>query len=75
MAVFRECSTSRFIADAVLKWSTPPICKVTTLREGNRYRRLCFRLKNVFRAQSACSPEEWSVETGSYTNCVRNVIL
>jgi hypothetical protein len=37
--VLRECSTSRFIADAVLKWSTPPICKVTTLHEGNRYRR------------------------------------
>jgi hypothetical protein len=35
MALPRERSTSRFIADSVLKWSTPPIRKVTTLRQGN----------------------------------------
>jgi hypothetical protein len=78
MALLRERSTGRFIADSVRKWSTPPIRKVTTLHQGNWYRRMIkqflFRTQEVFRAMSARSPQVSSGATQNYSNFILSII-
>ena len=73
MALLRERSTSRFIADAGLKWSTPPIRKVTTLLQLITL--FLFQAKRSFRVMTAQNPEDWSGETQTYSNYSLNIIL